>query len=92
MTETPITIKVTQKHIDLGSKGHCRACPIANAAWDTFKPMYLGVGADVLFIWMSSNSEPTKYLLPQVAQNFIESFDALGYGEPFEFEVTPIFH
>lgn len=91
MTETPITIKVTQKHIDVGSKAHCQACPIANAAWDTFKPIHLSVWPSTLFVRFYDGAE-SHYFLPQVAQDFIKSFDALGYGEPFEFEITQSFH
>lgn len=80
-----ITIKVVQKDISNGVRGHCERCPIALAA--TRK---LGCRVTVFFGLMIIHRNKGSVLrgtMPYNAGDFAFYFDTQGIGKPFEFEV-----
>ena len=83
-------VTVTQDHIDNGEALNDMYCPIAlaikdqlpDAKWVSVGPMDAAVCLDV-------EKDPVSYILPDVAADFIMSFDCGCEVEPFEFEAAP---
>ncbi len=88
MKKKTIRINVTARDIALGIPGNNHACPINRAAKRVFrKSKYLGVGMSYLYV----DTRKHGFALPEVAQNFIKSFDSdysRGFVEPFSFTLT----
>lgn len=73
-------IKITQKDIEQGYPCECRGCPISLAAERA--------GMIDPIVTNDYITELHKsYILPQVAQKFIDDFDAGVKVQPFEFEI-----
>lgn len=73
-------IKVIQSDIDNGFKCECRGCPIYYALIRT--------GFEDPIVTNEYITEfHYSYILPKVAQKFIDDFDAGRKVKPFEFEI-----
>lgn len=75
-------IEVTQEHIDEGKKGSCACCPIALAAEAVGMDRPLVMRSSILLMELD-----IIYRLPQIAKDFITTFDHGGPVQPFSFEV-----
>jgi hypothetical protein len=81
-----ITVNVTANHIARGVKKSRCYCPIALALRETFgqnsdprvDKVYLALGT------------LTTYQAPPEVRDFIDTFDATGWGKPFSFQLEPI--
>lgn len=75
-------IKVTQEHIDRGTKKACSTCPVALALREA-TGMECEVSTTIAFLPNNDNGIP----LPIDAKDFIRRFDAGTLVQPFEFEL-----
>jgi len=82
-------VKVTQHHIDTGKAGNCRHCPIALAFFDLgFKSVYVGKSRITLSKILDAPSwECIEYTAPELAIEFIDTFDSNLKVSPIEFEL-----
>ena len=76
-------IQVTKEDIEKGARGSCEWCPVALAIQRTYdlkngKDKMVTVDEDGVGIWQDSVEQ--HYQLPQVARDFIHSFDNYNYG------------
>lgn len=80
-----VTIQVTQKDIDAGSrlKSHC--CPIARAGRRAFNGHLCLVDDDLRVVF---DGAAHWYGMPDIARKFVACFDNDGDVEPFEFVAT----
>lgn len=84
-------IKLTQEHIDRGTRGDCLDCPLALAAKEAgIKTPWV----TETYITSDNASAPDdKMYLPKIATDFIRNFDGEVEGAdaskcvPFEFEL-----
>ena len=77
-------IVVKQEHIDEGIPGDELSCPIALAVAEQYPELKtVEVCSDTLIV---SNEIAEDYTLPEVAQEFIASFDYELEVKPFEFD------
>lgn len=99
---TTVTVKVTQAHIDEGTQGCCRTCPIAKAIAEVLKPgSKFRVHRDTVQFFDERCTEDMIYVgdgyigcakLDVNAVVFIRRFDScnddvIGAVKPFEFEL-----
>ena len=82
-----ILIKVEQKHINLGLRGNCGNCPIAQAIKEQHKTTYVSVGSRDASILL--NKVMQHFTLPRVATRFINKFDMEYNCKPFNFYLKP---
>lgn len=77
-----MTINVTQRHIDEGSRYHCHSCPVARAISETLPlqvPLIWRVaGGCAIIDDLLSIRSVAIIPLPEEATVFIESFDRFG--------------
>ena len=72
-------IQVTNDDLEKGERGSCEWCPVALAIQRTYdlkngKDKMVVVDGDGVGIWDKNNGEQ-HYQLPQIARDFIHSFD-----------------
>ena len=90
-------IQVTKEDIEKGEKGSCEWCPVALAIQRTYdlkngKDKMVTVDGDGVGIWDKNNGEQ-HYQLPQIARDFIHTFDNWtflndrAYFKPFSFKI-----
>ncbi len=83
MNPDKLQIKVTQEHIDKGTKAHCKLCPIALAVQEMFPAAEVTVSIGHLTL------DNDLYHIPAAARNFIIDFDREdNVAMPVEFETT----
>jgi hypothetical protein len=81
-------IKVTQEHIDKGSKGQSDCCPIALALKD--------IGCKRPFVtysrvsWIFHNSHTKYCVAPESIFNFVSDFDGGYQVSPTTFEINSL--
>jgi hypothetical protein len=75
-------IRVTEEHIKAGKPDNCRFCPIAIAITEALEHKYIVVVKPKLCYTCGR-----VFALPEIARNFIRSFDLGKHVEPFEFEL-----
>jgi hypothetical protein len=86
-------INITQKHIDAGEECNCYSCPIALAISEIFPNKEIGIVCYDSFLPQKYTLEITEqynkkqYILPSIANDFINSFDSSIDVEPFSFEL-----
>lgn len=80
-----ISIKIEQKHIDLGKRGSCTHCPIALAATEQFPREEIEVGGK--YIDFIKGRARRRFLFPQEAFDFVLSFDNNREVHPFSFKI-----
>ena len=83
-------IKVTQEHIDNGVQHKSKFCPIALAIKDTVQNNFgVSVGPEKAYIFNSSNGDIRidMYELPEIARDFVSSFDRKESVEPIQFQL-----
>lgn len=80
-------VTVTAEHIFRGIKKSCSRCPIALAVRDLFPNAEL-IGAHPKHVNVYENQRVRHFDLPEVAKEFINSFDGCWSVEPFSFEMT----
>ena len=92
-------IQVTKEDIKKGEQGSCEWCPVALAIQRTYdlkngKDKMVTVDGDHVGIWQDSVEQ--HYQLPQIARDFIHSFDNYSkvvcgdfwkYFKPFSFKI-----
>jgi len=86
-------IQVTNNDIKKGEQGSCEWCPVALAIQRTYdlkngKDKMVTVDEDGVGIWQDSVEQ--HYQLPQIARDFIHSFDSTDsreYFKPFSFKI-----
>ena len=77
-------IQVTNDDLGKGARGSCEWCPVALAIQRTYdlkngKDKMVIVEGSYAEIWDKNNGEQ-QYQLPQIARDFIHSFDNYNYG------------
>lgn len=80
-------IRVTDKHIKEGKRGHCDACPVALAVLDCtgWDPKQILVGLNqITFFWHADDSFEVP--LPAKVSHFIRRFDLGLKVTPFSFK------
>ena len=92
-------IEVTKDDLGKGARGSCEWCPVALAIQRTYdlkngKDKMVTVDEDGVGIWQDSVEQ--HYQLPQIARDFIHSFDNYSkvedgdfwkYFKPFSFKI-----
>ena len=89
-------IQVTKDDIEKGARGSCEWCPVALAIQRTYdlkngKNKMVVVDEDGVGIWQDSVEQ--HYQLPQIARDFIHTFDNWiflkdkAYFKPFSFKM-----
>lgn len=74
-------IKVTKSHISRGFTNRSDTCPVALAIREQTPFTDAKVGCYYVY------KQVGKLRLPRVATDWIDQFDAVGIGSPFEFEL-----
>lgn len=89
-----MTINVTQRHIDEGSRYHCNSCPVARAISKQL-PLQMPyiwrvAGGCAIIDDLLSIRTLAIMPLPEEATDFIEYFDRFGRSAvaPFSFELA----
>jgi hypothetical protein len=89
----PITIKVTQRHIDHGKRGDCSYCPIALAIADVIKWSPALDGPFWKIIQVLDNTEINirgeRYVSSFNLTKWMTSFDDMLEVSPVEFVLVP---
>lgn len=81
------TLNITQELIDFGVKGSCSGCPIARAGLAAGM-CYVSVSGCAIRWWTSAYAGriPCRYMLPEIALQFIRDYDVGKTTQPFSFE------
>ncbi len=79
-----MTINVTQKHIDAGSRNRCFSCPVAMAIKEATGEEW---AVDGRAAFRTALGAEGVCQLPPEAKRFVLLIDHLGHVEPFSFEL-----
>jgi hypothetical protein len=78
-----LTVQVTAEDIEKGQRRNTWTCPVCRALWRTTGAKW---AADSSTCYPLTNRN-AFIPLPPDAITFISTFDATGWGEPFEFQL-----
>jgi hypothetical protein len=85
-------VNVTETHINLGTRNDCRNCPITLAVNDLYKEhrYQIKTGSKFLSVANRDGMHIYSYLLPAIAQYFVDDFDSERIVCPISFEMPDI--
>ena len=84
MSESSIRVRVTQEHINGGTRNDCGCCPVALALIDM---LYECVRVDATHIEIRIGTSVRGFLTPLEVAIFVRKYDGGEEVEPFEFEL-----
>jgi hypothetical protein len=93
MNNDPITIKVTQRHIDHGRRGDCSYCPIALAISEVIahSPALDGPFWQIIKVFDNADIQirGRRYVTSLKATEWMTDFDEMRPVQPTEFVLVP---